>query len=48
MVSNAKMYDEKTALVFQVESLKDLLEDRGQELLESKAESQRHHSVSDI
>ena len=46
MVSNAKLYDEKTALVFQVESLKDLLEDRWQEVHETKAESQRIQSVS--
>ena len=46
MVSNAKLYDEKTALVFQVESLKDLLEDRWHDVLETKAESQRFQSVS--
>lgn len=46
MVSNAKQHDEKTALVYQVESLKDLLEDRGQEVLEAKSETQRKQSVS--
>lgn len=44
MLSNAQLYNEKTALVYQVESLKDRLEDTTQDLSDIKAELQRVQS----
>ena len=46
MVSSAKLYDEKTTLVYQVEAFKDQLEDSAQELLEMRADAARLQSVS--
>ena len=46
MVSQAKLFDEKTSLVYQVESLKDELEDTQLEVEELRAELHHHHSVS--
>ena len=46
MVSSAKLYDEKTTLVYQVEAFKDQLEDSVQEVLEMRAEAGRLQSVS--
>ena len=45
MVSQAKLFDEKTSLVYQVESLKDELEDALKTIEEQSAELQQHHSV---
>lgn len=44
MVSQAKLYDEKIALVYQIESLKDEIEDSYQLLDETKAELHKHQS----
>ena len=46
MVSQAKLYDEKIALVYQIESLKDEIEDSYQLFDETKAELHKHQSVS--
>lgn len=46
MVSSAKLYDEKTTLVYQVEAFKDQLEDSLHEVLEIRAEATRLQSVS--
>ena len=45
MVSQAKLFDEKTSLVYQVESLKDELEDTQQETEFVRGELQHHQSV---
>ncbi len=45
MVSQAKLFDEKTSLVYQVESLKDELEDTQQEMEFVRGELQHHQSV---
>ena len=45
MVSSTKLYVKKTTLVYQVEALKDQLEDSVQEALEMKAEGARLQSV---
>jgi chromosome segregation ATPase len=44
MVSSAQLYNEKTALVFQVESLKDRLEDVEHDMVELRADLQREQS----
>lgn len=44
MVSNAQLYNEKTTLVFQVESLKDRLEDVEHDMVELRADLQREQS----
>ena len=44
-MSQAKLYNEKTALIYQVETLKDRLDDVGQDIVELKHELQRNHSV---
>ena len=46
MVSNAQLYNEKTALIYSVEVLKDRMEDLHQELAEARAEKNREQSVS--
>lgn len=48
LVSQAKLYDEKTALVYQVETLKDQLEDSQQTVYQMKQSAQRQQSVSNI
>lgn len=45
-MSQAKLYDEKTALVYQVETLKDQLEDSQQTNYQLKQSAQRQQSVS--
>lgn len=45
MISQAKLFDEKTSLVYQVESLKDELEDYFHEIEHLKAELHTHQSV---
>lgn len=44
MVSNAQLYNEKTALIYSVEVLKDRMEDLHQELAEARAEKNREQS----
>ncbi len=46
MVSQAKLFDEKTSLVYQVECLKDELEDTQLEVEQIRAELHHHQSVS--
>ena len=48
MVSSAKLYDEKTTLVYQVEAFKDQLEDGVQEVSEMRADAARLQSVSRV
>jgi uncharacterized coiled-coil DUF342 family protein len=44
LVSQAKLYDERTALVYQVETLKDQLEDSNNQIYQMKSDSQRQQS----
>lgn len=45
MLTNAQLDNEKSALIYEVESLKDTLEDRDEQMMEYQREAKEKHRV---
>lgn len=46
MMTNAQLDNEKSTLIYEVESLKDTLEDRDEQMMEYQREAKEKHRVS--
>lgn len=45
MMANAQLDNEKTTLVYEVEALKDMVEDRDEQMMEYQREAKEKHRV---